>query len=138
MPILKFRITANEQNIIMPKGITAQNLIFKRAVVIQYAGTNPNLDGGLTVHCSFINGYTILTNSSDSNDLSIPLDPSKSVNDVRFDLSLGDEIIKPAFNVRVLDYGGASPVSFLNTDLGALKYVDIFFEYNELFNFETY
>tara|TARA_R110000851_G_scaffold298721_1_gene454219 strand:+ start:389 stop:805 length:417 start_codon:yes stop_codon:yes gene_type:complete len=138
MPVIRIRITSARQNVLLPVQVKASNLIFKRAVIVQYGGVNPNLDGGISVHCSFIAGYSILTNTSDSNDLIVPMDPTKNINDIRFDLSLGDEFIKQSFFIDVLNYNNVASVSFLNTDPGALKYVDIYFEYSNLYDFEIY
>jgi hypothetical protein len=144
MAILHFRILKNTQSIVLTKAVKAQNLIFKRAVITQHNnGQNPNLDGGIVIHCSFIQGFEIISNTDndikiDANDLIIPMDITKSQHDVRFDLQISNEDIRQAFTVDVKDFTNTNLISFDPVQVGAIKYIDLYFEYSILFDYQEF
>ena len=155
MPVLHFRINQNKENINLSRSIHAQSFIFKRAVVVCNPSTATNqlknLDGGVNIKCSFLNGFEILSNQN-SNNLYLPFAPpivmvapdsvavaaNYDIFDLRYDLQFSAEDIKNSFNVEVLNYDSNVSPDFHPTTAGTIKYIDLYFEFSELVSQNNY
>ena len=150
MGVLHFRINKNDENINISRSIYAQSFIFKRAVIVCNPSTATNqlknLDGGVNVKLSFLNGFEILSNLN-SNNLYLPFAPpivqvapnsvavaaNYDIYDLRYDLQFNAEQIKNSFNVKVFNYdSGSVQPDFHPTNSGTIKYIDMYFEIGEL------
>ena len=150
MGILHMRISKNDENINISRSIYAQSFIFKRAVIVcnpSLATTDvKNLNGGINVKLSFLNGFEILTNQN-SNNIYLPFAPpivqvapdsvavaaNYNIHDLRYNLQFNAEEIKNSFNVKVYTYdSGSLQPEFHPTNAGTIKYIDMYFEIGEL------
>tara|TARA_B100000780_G_scaffold278104_1_gene250558 strand:+ start:1691 stop:2194 length:504 start_codon:yes stop_codon:yes gene_type:complete len=167
MAILHYRITQANQPINLSRTLHAQNLTLRRVSVIrnisipsnipgsptlvpatqyyipEYLDPKDDLHGGIIVDVSFFKGFEVLSNFS-SNDLMIPFSNDDTVVDSRYEQNFSNEDISLSFSVKVFNYLREPNVKFTsdtgNSDLtpGAIKYIDMFFEFDELFNYNTY
>ena len=164
MPLLHFRIKEKDEGINMSRSLHAQNLTLRRAIVTRNASlqTNPptkpadnvaiipvvpvydvDYKGGLIVDASFLRGYEIMSNFS-SNDIMIPFGNEKANIDEQFELDISSEDITLAFNVKVYDFERKDTIQFISdsgntaTTAGAIHYIDLIFQYDELYNNDTY
>jgi len=151
MGVLHFRISEKNQNINISRSIYAQSFIFKRAVIVcnpSLATTDvKNLNGGINVKLSFLNGFEILSNQN-SNNIYLPFAPpivklvandspaiaaNYDIYDLRYNLQFNAEQIKNSFNVEVYNYdSGSQQPEFSATSAGTIKYIDMYFEIGEL------
>lgn len=136
MPILHIRITENSEVINLDRNIHSQNFIFKRAVIVQNPATTNVYNGGLTIKLSFLSGGLEFASNINSDEFSVAIQESQAVNDVRFDLNFSAEDISRSFQTDIFNYNksGARPVF----DASNLLYVDLYFEYDELYQYNTY
>jgi hypothetical protein len=140
MPLLHFRITEANQTIKLSRAITAQTLIFKRAVVYKskeaLANESKPYMGGVAVSLSFLTGSEVISSVS-SNELYVPFDEFQELNDVRFELPLESENIRPAFTLNVFNYTGEGQPTFGTTN-GEITYIDLFFSFSEIDIYDSY
>jgi hypothetical protein len=140
MPVLHFRISSAQENIKLSRSLHAQNFTLRRAVVVKDASIpNPTdipYDGGCCVEVSFFTGFEVLSNMN-SNDILIPFDSTKEMNDPRFTLNFSSEEIRPSFSVSVFTYTKEHKCPF-GAGPGEIKFIDLFFEFSELFDYNTY
>jgi hypothetical protein len=162
MPLLHFRITEKDESINMSRTLHAQNLTLRRAIITRNPSLQTNVQnevgvgsaktqvvpiydadckGGIVVDASFLRGYEIMSNFS-SNDIMIPF-ANDSINvDEQFELDIASEDIALAFNIKVLDFERKDTILFTKattaTTPGAIQYVDLIFQYDELYNHDTY
>ena len=163
MPILHFRVDKQQQNIDLSRTLHSQNLTFRRAIItrnrsiasVPPAGTNPpdnyiptyTVDylGGIIIDVSFFKGFEILSNFT-SNDLMVPFNNDQSNVDHRFDMNFASEDIALSFNVQIYDFKRqlipdtlfTSTTGVADTAIGAIKYIDLFFEFDNLHDYNTY
>ena len=153
MPVLHMRIQKANENINLSRSLHAQSFVFKRAVVVlnpsTAAGTIQNLDGGVTIQLSFFTGFELLSNLS-SNNIYLPFTPPKldttvtsntgnyDIFDIRYDLQFNTEDIKNSFNASVYHYDSGSQQPTFGTTAGTIKYIDLYFEFDDLFNTNNY
>lgn len=137
--MLHFRIFKNNQVIDLPKELHSQQFIFKRAIVVKNKSDTTDYKGGLTVNLDFLSGgLEIMSNVSD-NELMIPFINAAEVADIRFDMNLSAEDISRSFKTSVQYYNRSGPPVFdFNGVAGELKYIDMFFQFNSLFNYNTF
>ena len=147
------RILKENDNINLSRSLHAQSFVFKRAVVVMNpsttAGTIQNLDGGLTIQLSFFTGFELLSNLS-SNNIYLPFSPPKidstitpntgnyDIFDIRYDLQFDAEDVKNSFNAKVYHYDSGSQQPTFGTAEGTIKYIDLYFEFDNLFNTNNY
>ena len=162
MPLLHFRITEKDESINMSRTLHAQNLTLRRAIITRNPSLQTNVQnevavgsaktqvvpiydadckGGIVVDASFLRGYEIMSNFS-SNDIMIPF-ANDSINvDEQFELDIASEDIALAFNIKVLDFERKDTILFTKAtsagEPGAIQYVDLIFQYDELYNHDTY
>ena len=160
MPILHYKITSQNQSIVLNTQISARSFIFRRAMVmakpreIAYGTTDavrlepsfPANQGGYVVQPSYLSGFEITSGGGvNSNDLLIPCDSDKWINDVMFQMEFDSEDVNRAFTVETLNYDKTAPAKFFN-DLedgepdveGVIRSIDVFFEYAQNYNYETF
>jgi len=159
MGVLHFRITKKDQNIDMSRTLHAQNLTLRRAVVTRNRSIQTNtvippatLDntiatyttdykGGIILDISFFKGFEILSNFS-SNDILVPFGNAEANIDSRFEQNFASEDISLSFRCRTYDFKREDNVVFQDdttalTD-AAIAYVDLFFEFDEIHDYNTY
>ena len=153
MPVLHMRILKENDNINLSRSLHAQSFVFKRAVVVMNpsptAQTIQNLDGGVTIQLSFFTGFELLSNLS-ANNIYLPFSPPKldsnvtsntgnyDIFDIRYDLQFNTEDIKNSFNAKVFHYDSGSEQPTFGTAAGTIKYIDLYFEIDDLFNSNNY
>lgn len=166
MPTLHVRIEKQNQPIDLSRTLHSQNLTLRRAVVVRnisipnniplstaatpppyfvptYADPTDDLKGGIIVDLSFFKGFEILSNFS-SNDLLIPFTNTEVVVDNRYEQDFSNEDISLSFNVECFDYERKNTLKFVSdsgvsaTTPGAIKYIDIFFSFDQLYSYNTY
>ena len=169
MPILHLKLSASDNNIIIPRTIHAQQLTLKRVIVQKYANVDDSgntgtakskhsYGGGIQIFLpNLLTGYEITTNGDTQNGIVVPFvdttfhNADSNVNglappytiaiyDSRFDMNFSqfDDIPK---NLRVLirNYDGTTACKFdYSQYYNALVKVDLFFEYNEIYEYDTY
>ena len=159
MPVLHFRITTKDQNIDMSRTLHSQNLTLRRAVVTRNRSVQNNVvvppatldnsiatyvtdyKGGVIIDISFFKGFEILSNFS-SNDILVPFGNAEANIDQRFEQNYNSEDISLSFRVRTYDFDRQDTVQFqkettVSTD-AAIKAIDLFFEYDEMVEYNTY
>lgn len=157
MGVLHFRIKSNDENINMSRTLHAQNLTLRRAVVtrnlsirsnppaVAFDNLNPeytvDYKGGVICDINFFRGFEILSNFS-SNDLLIPFSNHETNVDQRFEQNFASEDISLSFRVRTFDFKRENTVKFQDstspTEDGAIAYIDLFFEFDEIHDYNTY
>jgi hypothetical protein len=153
MPVLHMRILKENDNINLSRSLHAQSFVFKRAVVVMNPSTTAqtiqNLDGGLTIQLSFFTGFELLSNLS-ANNIYLPFSPPKldsnvtantgnyDIFDIRYSLQFDAEDVKNSFNAKVYHYDSGSEQPTFGTTAGTIKYIDLYFEFDNLFNTNNY
>jgi hypothetical protein len=145
MPVLMFRIKSNSEIIKIQKNIHAQSCVFRRAVITRVAGTAPaaaaeQVQGGISFTCDWLKAFQVMSNLN-RNLILVPIDETQYHHDIRFDLTLDGEDISSDFLVNVYNYVGDDTLVFATggqvaTEF-AIKYIDLFFEFDELFDYTT-
>ena len=167
MPVLHFRVTSQNQPINLSRTLHSQNLTLRRITVVrnisvpnnipgaptnlpatpyfvpEYTDAKDDMHGGCIIDCSFFKGFEVLSNFS-SNDIMCPFSNDEIVVDNRFEQNFANEDISLSFSVKVFNYLRSADIKFTSdtglTDLspGAIKYIDMFFEFDELYSYNTY
>ena len=166
MPTLHVRIEKQNQPIDLSRTLHSQNLTLRRAVVVRnvsipnniplpaanlpppyfvptYTDPTDDLKGGIIVDLSFFKGFEILSNFS-SNDLLIPFANTEVVVDNRYEQDFSNEDISLSFSVECFDYERKNTLKFVSdsgvtaTTPGAIKYIDVFFSFDQLYSYNTY
>ena len=166
MPTLHVRIEKQNQPIDLSRTLHSQNLTLRRAVVVRnisipnniplstaatpppyfvptYTDPTDDLKGGIIIDLSFFKGFEILSNFS-SNDLLIPFANTEVLVDNRYEQDFSNEDISLSFNVECYDYERKNTLKFVSdagvseTTPGAIKYIDVFFSFDQLYSYNTY
>ena len=145
MVVLHIRIKANNEVINLDQGLVAQNMKLRRCVVIKNpkTGAAPHLyDGGIAINLEFLKGGISIASNVNNDEISVPMDDSLEVNDVRFDLNFNSERVNRSFVTSIRNYDDTGTQPPFNRTAGAnnneLKYVDLYFEYDRLYDYDTY
>ena len=139
MPVLHFRITNNNEIINIDRDIHGQNFTFKRAVVVKDATASTAYKGGVSVKLDFLSsGVEILSNTN--NDIVyLPFNDTNTVSDIRYDLNFSSEVVRRSFKTSVYSYDRISQPSFDTTGTtGELFYIDLYFEFQQITDFDEY
>ena len=138
MPILHFRITNTTQTINITRPLHSQNFTFRRAVVVKNDAQDmvATYKGGVAVQLSFLQGDEFVSNQN-TNQLVIPFDYTKEVNDVRFEFPLASEDVRSAFTCSVKNYDRSvdAVVGVPATGpapQGTIRYIDLYFSFTSL------
>ena len=160
MPVLHFRIKKQNENIDLSRTLHSQNLTLRRVIITRNRSVITNspllapvpsdnfipeyttdLKGGIIVDISFFKGFEILSNFV-SNDILVPFGNEVANIDNRYNLNFANEDIALSFNVQCYDFERKNSVVFQNdttaTTDGAIKYIDLFFDFDNLFDYSTY
>ncbi len=138
MPILHFRITKSTQTINITRPLHSQNFTFRRAVIVKTDALDmaSTYKGGCAVQLSFLQGDEFVSNQN-TNQLVIPFDYTKEVNDVRFEFPLASEDVRSAFTCDVKNYDrsadalvGVPPTG--PAPAGTIRYIDLYFSFTSL------
>lgn len=145
MVVLHIRISENSEVINLPQGLTARNMTLRRCVVIKNpkTGAAPAIyNGGVAINLDFLKGGLSIASNVNNDEISVPMDDSLEVNDVRFDLNFDSERVNRSFQTNVRNYDDIGTRPPFNRAPGAnnneLKYIDLYFEYDRLYDYDTY
>lgn len=145
MVVLHIRIKENNEVINLAQGLIGQNMTLRRCVVVKNpkTGAAPHIyDGGIAINLEFLKGGISIASNVNNDEISIPMDDSLEVNDVRFDLNFNSERVNRSFQTSVRNYDDIGTRPPFNRTAGAnnneLKYVDLYFEYDKLYDYDTY
>lgn len=137
MPILHVRINKQDQNIDLSRSVHAQDFILRRAVIVR-ANDTVDYGGGLAIELGFLKGVEFLSNISENQILTV-MKPTELVVDNRYEFTFTSENIQNSFATRVYNYDGVTPVAFDATGAGGeIQLIDLFFEYFERYDGDTY
>mgnify|MGYP001591796373 CR=1 FL=1 len=154
MAILHYRLTEDNQSIILPKDIHSQSFIFRRAVIrsVPLSATDTStLKGGVIVEPSFFSGFEVVSsisidsstnkpiaNNLVSNDILLAIDESKTINNIYFDMEFESEDIPQAFTVKTFNFDREKPsAGVFGTSAGQITSIDIYFQFNSLYDYNT-
>ena len=160
MPVLHFRIKKQNENIDLSRTLHSQNLTLRRVIITRNRSVISNapttapipadnfipeyttdLKGGIIVDISFFKGFEILSNFV-SNDILVPFGNEVANIDNRYNLNFANEDIALSFNVQCYDFERKNSVVFQSdttaTTDGAIKYIDLFFDFDNLYDYSTY
>ena len=153
MGILHIRITQANQVIKLDSGIHSQNMTLKKVVIIKNKSQTVvapavlyNYKGGVTVNIGFLAGGIEVASNVNSDELSFPFKQEVDVTELDYDLNFDAEDINSTFSVSVFNYDKSSPTTqpsqptFDTTGLtdNALMYIDLYFDYSSLFDYNKY
>lgn len=143
MPILHIRITEANQIIKLDRGIHSQNMTLKKVVIIKNEDQTVVYDykGGITVSLDFLKGGLEMASNTNVDEISFPVNQSIKVTELDYDLNFDAEDIDQNFQVSVFNYDktGTQP-TFDPTGVtsNALMFVDLYFDYASLFDYNQY
>lgn len=153
MAILHYRLTEDNQSIILPKDIHSQSFIFRRAVIrsVPLGSSTSTLKGGVIVEPSHFSGFEVvsgvsikgstnkpITNNLVSNDILLAIDESKTINNIYFDMEFESEDIPQAFTVKTFNFDREKPTAGVyGTSAGQITSIDIYFQFNSLYDYNT-
>ena len=145
MAILHVRITEANQVIKLDRAITGQNMTLRKVVIIknkdQTVGPVYPYKGGITVTLDFLVGGLQLASNVNQDEISIPFKQEEDVTHVNFDLNFEAETIDQNFQVSVFNYdktGGQPSFDPSGITANALMYVDLYFDYASLYDYNQY
>jgi hypothetical protein len=141
MPLLHFRISKPSEIINLDRALHGQNFTFKRAIVVKDPNSTIKYGGGVTVQLDFLSGGLEIMSNLNDNELNIPFTDNSSVADVRYNINFASEDINRSFKVSVLNYDKSNTTPLLfdkNGTGGELFYIDMYFEFSELFDYNRY
>lgn len=154
MTILHYRLTEDNQSIILPNDIHSQSFIFRRAVIrsVPLSGTDTSiLKGGVLVEASHFSGFEVVSsisidgstnkpipNNLVSNDILLAIDESKSINNIYYDMEFESEDIPQAFTVKTFNFDREKPTNGIyGTGAGQITSIDMYFQFNSLYDYNT-
>ena len=137
MPILHVRISKQNQNIDLSRSVHAQDFILRRVVIVR-ANDSVDYAGGVAIELGFLKGVEFLSNFSENQILTI-MNPAELIVGNRYEFTLTSKNIQKSFPTRVYKYDGVTPVVFDATGAaGKIQLIDLFFEYFERYDGDTY
>ena len=140
MGLLHIRIKQADEIINLDRGLHSQNFTLKKAVVVKGNSATTEYKGGATVTLDFFNGGLQIMSNVVDNDLIIPFNDQSSVTDIRYDINLSSENITRSFRVNVQNFDKTFIPTFNQAAqaAGELAYIDLFFEFTELYDYDRY
>ena len=145
MTVLHLRIKENNEVINLDQGLLARNMRLRRCVVIKNPKTGAaphDYQGGIAINLEFLKGGLSIASNVNNDEISVPIDDSLEVNDVRFDLNFNAERVNRSFITSIRNYDDTGTQPPFDRTAGAndneLKYVDLYFEYDKLYDYDTY
>jgi hypothetical protein len=164
MAILHYRLTSANQNIVLSSGIDAQSFIFRRAIVQLVpdpgtntiaAGTDLN-GGGVVIKPSHFSGFEVVSDQTGGvNDIMIGFEGDKITQTIYHDMEFDSEQITRGFQVQTkklnhlaapktlvdADFAPRDPITGVLTGAatqGQINYIDVFFQFESLYNYKSY
>ena len=165
MAILHYRLTSANQNIVLSSGIDAQSFIFRRAIIHLYqpaagipAGTDLN-GGGVVIKPSHFSGFEVVSDQTGGvNDIMIGFEGDKVTQTIYHDMEFDSEQITRGFQVQTKKLNDATtPQSLVDANFaprddagvitttgtaaataGQIDYIDVFFQFESLYNYKSY
>jgi len=145
MAILHIRITEANQVIQLDRAIHGQNVTLRKIVIIKNKDQSVTpvyqYKGGATISLDFLKGGLQIASNVNQDELSVPFKQEEDVSHVNFDLNFEAESIDQNFQVSVFNYDktGSQP-TFDPSGLtaNALQYIDLYFDYASLFDYNRY
>ena len=168
MAILHYRIKSANDNIVLNNSIDAQSFIFRRAIVKLYripnAVPNPpnaipaNTDlngGGVVIRPSHFSGFEIVSSQNQGlNDIMLAFEGDKPIHNIYYDMEFDSEAIQRGFTVKVhqLTEGANGTrldaqftprdnngnINIANALAGQIEFIDVFFQFESLYNYKSY
>lgn len=163
MAILHYRLTSANQNIVLSSGIDAQSFIFRRAIIHLYqpaAGIPANTDrngGGVVIKPSHFSGFEVVSDQTGGvNDIMIGFQGDKVTQTIYHDMEFDSEQITRGFQVQTKKLGNAAaPNALVDAEFaprdattgvitaatalaGEIDYIDVFFQFESLYNYKSY
>ncbi len=145
MGILHIRITENSQVIKLDRSIHGQNMTLRKIVIIknkdQTVAPVYDYKGGATISLDFLQGGLQIASNVNQDELSVPFKQEEDVHHVNYDLNFEAETIDQNFLVQVFNFdkSGAQPTfDPTGTTANALMYIDLYFDYASLFDYNRY
>ena len=168
MPILHLKVNSStggtDSFLTINRPIHAQQLTLKRVVVRKYGNlegggkTLQDFGGGIQIFLpNLLTGYEINTNQNTQNGIVVPFPNTCAVGagimesgnttggrvviyDTRFDMNFSQfDDIPENIRVEVRNYNGTTDCKFdYSSHFNALIEIDLFFEYSEVYDYDTY
>ena len=163
MAILHYRLTSANQNVVLSSGIDAQSFIFRRAIINLVpgaggtipAGTDLN-GGGVVIKPSHFSGFEVVSDQTGGvNDIMIGFEGDKITQTIYHDMEFDSEQITRGFQVQTKMLNNkAAPNTLVNANFaprdpitgvltgaaveGQIDYIDVFFQFESLYNYKSY
>ncbi len=145
MGVLHFRITENNQVIKLDRQIHGQNMNLKKVVIIKNKDQTVlpvyAYKGGATITMDFLKGGLQMSSNINQDEISVPFKQEEDVTHVNFDLNFEAETIDQYFQVSVFNFdktGGQPSFDPSGTTANALMYIDLYFDYASLYDYNKY
>ena len=143
MTILHIRIKSSEEVITIDRGIHAQNFTLKRVSVVKNpnaVGTGFDYKGGVSINLDFMKGGKEILSNVNSNEINIAFDQNQTIAcDKQYDLNFNTEDINGRFVAKVSNFNkSATPVFNEAGTTGELFYIDLYFQFSSLFQYNRY
>lgn len=145
MGVLHFRITENNQVIKLDRQIHGQNMNLKKVVIIknkdQTVAPVYGYKGGATITMDFLKGGLQMASNVNQDEISVPFKQEEDVTHVNFDLNFEAETIDQNFQVSVFNFdktGGQPSFDPTGVTANALMYIDLYFDYASLYDYNKY
>jgi len=164
MAILHYRLTSANQNIVLSSGIDAQSFIFRRAIVQLVPGANQTAStagtdlngGGVVIKPSHFSGFEVVSDQTGGvNDIMIGFEGDKITQTIYHDMEFDSEQITRGFQVQTKKLNHADAPNTLVAAVfaprdpttgkltnaaaeGEIDYIDVFFQFESLYNYKSY
>ena len=145
MAILHFRITEPNQVIKLDRAITGQNMTFRKIVIIknkdQSIAPLYSYNGGVTISLDYLKGGLEMASNVNVDEISVPFKQEEAVTVINYDLNFESETIDQNFQISVFNYdkrGNQPPFDPLGIIPNSITYIDLFFDYSSLYDYNSY
>ncbi len=144
MAILHFRVTEANEVIKLDRAIQGQNMTLRKIVVIKndnQTGTPYDFKGGCTISLDFLQGGLEMASNVNQDQISVPFKQEEKVSVINYDLNFESETVDQNFLVSVTNYdrtGTTVPFDPSGTTNNAILYIDLYFDYASLFDYNRY
>jgi hypothetical protein len=145
MGILHLRVTEANQIIKLDRAIHGQNMTLRKIVVIknkdQSIAPLYNYKGGATISLDFLQGGLQMASNVNQDEISVPFKQDEDVAHVNYDLNFESETIDQNFQISVFNYdksGEQPPFDNSGLTANAILYIDLFFDYASLYDYNKY
>ena len=127
---------------------TTSQIDFEKDMIDFQPQYTTDYGGGVCIDVSFLKGYEIMSNFR-SNDIMIPFANNDTIIDNKYELDIASEDIALSFNVKTFNFKRDDNIVFVederkkgtsNPELveNAIHHIDLIFQYDDLYNYDTY